>query len=259
MMQFGNFALAQAPSLPSPSCEAYDAHSMRQVQVERGQRRPIIDGVGWVFGIPRKVLLWDSRANNHSVSDETVCEVSSYLEHRGLVDTKVRVNQYAPADEWRRLVNNQQIGAGWKYTAGTWKWLGYTILPGRIFGNDEYNPFTNSVYLYSDMPTMGLAEAAYAKDVSERNRPGTYAVVQSLPLVALWHETLATDEVINYISIHGSTEQIEKVRHDLYSRYGLETAGTVGQVLPDGSGLFSIVGAVSGHVVAARENSSQNR
>ena len=66
-------------------------------------------------------------------------------------------------------------------------------------------------------------------------------------------------QVINYVSIHGSTEQIEKVRHDLYSRYGLETAGAIGQVLPDGSGLFSIVGAVSGHAVAARENASVKR
>jgi len=41
-------------------------------------------------------------------------------------------------------------------------------------------------------------------------------------VVALWHETLATEEVINYVSIRGSTEQIEKVRHDLYSRYGLK-------------------------------------
>ncbi len=259
MMPFGNLALAQAPSLPSSSCDHCDTYSTRQVQVERGHRRPIIDGVGWVLAIPRKVLLWDSRANNHNVTDATVCEVANYLEYRGLVDTKVRVNQYAPADEWRRLVNNRQIGPGWKYTAGTLKWLGYTFVPGRLFGNDEYNPFTNSIYLYSDMPTMGLAEAAYAKDVSQRNRPGTYAVVQSLPIVALWHETLATEEVINYVSIQGSTEQIEKVRHDLYSRYGLETAGTVSQVLPDGSGLFSLVGAVSGHVVAARENSTGNR
>jgi len=52
----------------------------------------------------------------------------------------------------------------------------------------------------------------------------TSTVWQATPImvVALWHETLATEEVINYVSIRGSTEQIEKVRHDLYSRYGLK-------------------------------------
>jgi hypothetical protein len=246
LTQLGSIGRAQMPGC--------DSNSVPQVQVERGQRRPIIDGAGWVFGIPSKVLFWDSRANNHDVSDSTVFEVTNYLDHRGLADTKVRVNQYAPMDEWRRLVNNRNIGAGWRYTAGTLKWLEYTLVPGRLFGNDKYNPYTNSLYLYSDMPMLGLAEAAYAKDVSSRKLPGTYAVVQGLPLVAMWHETLATKEVINYVSIHGSSEQVEKVRYDLYARYGIETAGAVGQVLVDGTGLFTIVGAVGGHTVASREN-----
>jgi hypothetical protein len=72
-------------------------------------------------------------------------------------------------------------------------------------------------------------------------------------IVALWHETLATDEVLNYVSIHGSSEQVQKVRHDLYPRLGIETAGAASQMLPDGTSLFAIVGAVSGHTVAAIE------
>jgi len=42
-----------------------------------------------------------------------------------------------------------------------------------------------------------------------------------------------------YSPAHGSTEQIEKVRHDLYSRYGLETASTVG-CYPTGVGCFPL-------------------
>ena len=229
------------------------------IQVEYGTPRPVIDGAGWVLGIPRKVLQWDRRALNHAVSDTTVTEVASYLQHNQLEDTVVRVNQYAPRKEWQRLVSNCSISPGWRYTVGSLKWLKYTFIPGRLFGQDEYNPYTNSLSIYSDMPMLGLAEAAYAKDVHSRTHPGTYAAVQELPLVALWHETLATNEVFNYVSIHGSTEQIQKVRHDLYARYGLETAGVVSQVLPDGSSLFAIVGAVSGHTMAAIENRSWYR
>lgn len=224
------------------------------VEVEYGAERPIIDGVGWVFGIPRKVLLWDQRADNHAVSDETVSEVASYLHDRGVTDVKVRVNQYAPWEEWKRLTTNRNVGAGWRYTVGAWKCLEYTIVPGRLFGRDQYNPYTNSIYLYSDMPSLGLAESAYAKDVQNRRYPGTYATVQTLPIVAMWHETLATGEVLQYVSIRGSSEEREKIRRDLYARYGLELGGEFSRVLPDGSLLFPVVGAIGGHGAATVQN-----
>jgi hypothetical protein len=109
------------------------------------------------------------------------------------------------------------------------------------------------------MPMLGLAEAAYAKDIRYRINPGTYAAVQSLPIIAMYHETIATNEVINYVSIRGSSEEIEKVRHDLYARYGIETAGEIGRVLPDGTGLFQVIGAVGGHGVASHENANSHR
>ena len=242
-------AIAQQPcDENSPRCSSVP------VEVERGQRRPVIDGAGWVLAIPSKIMLWDRRALNHDVSDATVDEVATYLQRRQLTETKVRVNQYAPADEWRRSTHNDRVAPGWRYTLGSLSWLQYTLVPGRLFGRDQYNPYTNSLYLYSDMPTLGIVEAAYAKDIQQRTHPGTYAAVQGLPLVALWHETLATKEVVNYVALYGSSEQIEKVRHDLYARYGIETAGAVSQVLPEGGSLFAIVGAVSGHVTAASEN-----
>ncbi len=239
-------------------CDQYSRP--QQVRIEYGVKRPILDGAGWVLGIPSKILYWDRRAANHDISDTTVGEVSSYLENRNLTDTVVRVNQYAPGKEWQRLVSNRSISPGWRYTVGSLKWLKYTLVPGRLFGKDEYNPYSNSLYLYSDMPVLGLAEAAYANDVSARPHPGTYAAVQELPLVSLWHETLATREVLNYVAIHGSPEQVPKIRHDLYARYGIETAGAASQLLPDGSGLFQIIGAVSGHTIASIEgmNSSQS-
>ncbi len=259
-------AIAQQTTYPnghgpfySPGIECCDSDSNAGIRIERGTERPFVDGVGWIVGIPRKVFLWDRRADNHDISESTVDEVAFYMQHRGLTETVVRVNQYAPADEWRRLVENRRVGAGWRYSLGTLRWFGYTILPGRIFGNDDYNPYSNSLYLYSDMPALGLASAAYAQDVKERDRPGTYAAVQSLPIVALWHETIATDEVIQYVSIHGSTEQIEDVRHDLYARYGLATAGELGLILPGGGVLYQAVGAVGGHTVAAVENGTKVR
>src|SRR5438445_8892434 len=87
--------------------------------IERGQSRPVLDGVGWVFGIPSKIVLWDRRVDNHSVSLETEAAIAEYLAINDLTSVKVRLNQYAPGDEWRRLVANSAVGPGWRYTLGT--------------------------------------------------------------------------------------------------------------------------------------------
>lgn len=243
------------PNCDNECCESIGRTccGRREVDVEVGTKAPIIDGIGWVFGIPRKILLWDRRADNHNVSWDTIDEVASYVDCRGLHDTKVRVNQYDPGGEWKRLVANKEVGAGWRYTAGALSTLGYTVFPGRIFGHDNYNPYTDTLSIYSDAPPLALAEAAYAKDVSQRNYPGTYATVQHLPMVAMWHETLATKETLRYTSAEGSGNEPAKVRRLLYARYGMELGGAAGNVV-SASGvevLFPAAGAVGGHTAAS--------
>ena len=240
-----------APAVgPSPTFD----RATGPMDIEYGKPRPVIDGIGWVVGIPKKLLLWDSRAENHSVSEETVGEVAAYLDARQLGDVKVRVNQYDPVGEWKRLVANDRISPGWKYTVGTLTNLKYTLLPGRIFGGDAYNPYTNSLSIYSDLPGLGLAESAYAYDVHQRTYPGLYASVQYLPLVSLWHETLATGEVIDYVVLTGTPEEQKEIRRTLYARYGLQIGGEATWVLPGGGLAFPILGAVGGHAYAAVEN-----
>ena len=255
--------LVAAPSLAekaaAPASKVTPASfcdSQQCVDVEFGSRAPLVDGVGWVLGIPRKILLWDRRADNHKVSEETVGEVVQYIDHRELHDVKVRVNQYHPIGEWKRLVANKRVGAGWRYTVGAFTTLGYTVLPGRLFGGDHYNPYTNTLSIYSDAPVLSLAEAAYAKDVHKRDLPGTYATLQGFPLVSLWHETIATGEVLEYVALHGSQDEQEQVRRQLYARYGMEFGGAISGALPDGGVLLPIVGAASGHVAAAVEQVS---
>ena len=84
-------------------------------QFEHGQPRKVVDGVGWVFGIPKKVILWDRRAVNHHVSAETEQSLAQYMDANGLVSTKVRINEYDPIGEWRRLGANKEVGAGWRW------------------------------------------------------------------------------------------------------------------------------------------------
>ncbi|SFH80300.1 hypothetical protein [Planctomicrobium piriforme] len=225
-----------------------------QPQIERGKPHACLDGVGWVIGIPGKVLLWNCRVDNHHISEKTEAEIEQYLACTGLPDTKVRLNQYDPRGEWQRLRSNDQIAPGWRYTAGVWHWLGYTILPGRVFGGDWYNPYTNTVNVYSDVPSIAIEETAYAVDVAGRKHPGTYAFVQGLPLVNMWHHTIATDRAIAYEQTTGDAEGLKEAYQVLYPRYGLLAGQGTGYFL-GATALFEVGGALAGHAAGRYEGS----
>jgi hypothetical protein len=216
--------------------------------VERGERRPVLDGVGWALGIPSKIVLWDRRIDNHSVSPNTEAAITQYLNENQLTSVKVRLNQYAPGDEWRRLVANDAVGPGWRYTFGTISWLGETIFPGRLFGGDHFNPYTNTVNIYSDAPAIALHEAGHAKDWARRKYKGTYAAVYGLPAAPLWHEAIASRDALAYVTDFGSPEEQEEAYRLLYPAYGTYAGGAIGDFLP-GVGVIPYAGAVvAGHI-----------
>lgn len=217
------------------------------ITVERGRPDRVIDGTGWILGIPSKIALWDRRADNHDISPQTEAQVVAYLEEQNLPSVLVRINQYDPLGEWKRLATNQQVGFGWRVTAGTIETLKYTLLPGRLLGEDWYNPFTNTVNLYSDIPSLGLVEAAYAKDVSQRRYPGAYATAQLIPIVGMWHETIATREVLRQVSAQGTDIEREEAYRVLYPSYGGNWGAGVGSFIPFGNAYGRLGGAVLGH------------
>ena len=219
-------------------------------QIERGRPIPILDGAGWVVGIPSKVMLLSTRVDNHSVSHETEESLQEYLDANGLDRVKVRLNQYAPLDEWRRLHGNKSVGPGWRYTLGTLATLGYTVLPGRLLGGDHYNPFTNTINLYSDHPAIALHEAGHAKDFSRRTYKGTWAAAYLLPGIALGHEEIATSDILSYLASEGRTDEQAAAYRILYPAYGSHIAGQINNLVPSPSSLaVTAACVVPGHVV----------
>ena len=71
--------------------------------------------------------------------------------------------------------------AGWRYTIGILSVARYTIIPERLFagfpipwigsGGDHYNPYTNTVSIYSGNRSISLHEGGHAKDFSEIEKP----------------------------------------------------------------------------------------
>lgn len=218
-------------------------------QIERGKPRKFVDSVGWVVGIPGKILLWNRRVDNHDVSPETEAAIAAYLEKNGLDQVKVRVNEYDPLGEWRRLRKNKAVGWGWRYTAGTLTALHYTLLPGRIFGGDNYNPFTNTISLYSDLPAVALHEGGHAKDFGSRKWKGTYAVAGALPGVSLWPEAIATNDAIGYLRAEENYDEEQQAYRVLYPAYATYIAGAASPLLPYGDLLITAGAVIPGHLV----------
>lgn len=218
--------------------------------IERGKPRPIIDCIGWAFGIPGRLLLWDPRIDNHKISQNTESVVAQYVAENDLQHIKVRLNQYAPIEDWRRLRKNKTVGWPYRYTLGVLSLAGEAILPGRIVGGDHFNPFTSTVHLYSDVPAIGLHEAAHAKDFSRRDYPGTYALVYLLPIVPLWHEKLATGDVVDYVLRTEDEHLIRETYRVLYPAYGTYVGGAAGWVLPDYADPLYFGAVLAGHAAA---------
>lgn len=219
-------------------------------QIERGRPVPLLDAAGWIVGIPSKVILLSTRVDDHHVSPETEAALQQYLEANGLRRVKVRLNQYAPLDEWKRLVRNPSVAPGWRYTLGTLAVAGYTVFPGRLVGGDHYNPFTNTISLYSDHPAIALHEAAHAKDFARRRFKGTWAAAYLLPVVGLKHEAIATSDTLTYLAETEQTGLQQAAYQILYPAYGSHVAGQINRFV-DAPGSLAVGAAciIPGHLI----------
>lgn len=217
-------------------------------QFEHGHTNVVIDSIGWAFGIPSKLILLDRRVDNHHVGLKPEEALREYLAYNGLADVKIRINQYAPQREFRRLVRNKNVAWGWRYSLGILSCLYGTILPGRLFGGDNYNPYTDTISLYSDIPAIGLHEGGHAKDFSGRTLKGTYAFAYMLPVFSLYVESRASSDAISYLYTQSSADAEKEAYRILYPAMGTY----VGGMFSAGLGPFSpwyYAGVIPGHIL----------
>ena len=220
--------------------------------IRRGKENVVVDTIGRVMGLGNKLALMDLRADSHYISPSTEREVVRYLRSNSMNDVMLRLNQYDPIGEWDRLTKNKRIAAPFRYTVGTYDWLKYTLIPGRIVGGDWYSPYTNTIHLYSDIPSIGLSQAAYAKDVRNRHYPGVYAASQQLPgPQSVWSKALAQKEIVAYSGRTGGPRAAEDAKRMLSS----DLAGSLGQqtlgFLPGGAVYSRAAGAAVNNAIRA--------
>jgi len=249
-------------SIGCSGCSTFNAFQKQQfisqqatgpVQIQRGTPRPVIDAAGRLLGVPNRIAIGHAGVDSHNISQQTEWEISNYLEQNGLSSVLIRSNQYAPVDEWRRMVANKRIRPVWKATFGNYNLLKYTLLPGRLTGGDWYNPYTDSLHVYSDTPVLAVSRAAYAKDVRTRVNPGAYAAIKDIPLAGLSHDTTATKIAMEWYEAH--PDQLESAQAILYPGYGASVGGQLASFFPYGEVIGRVVGGGLGQVA----NKIQNR
>ena len=197
-------------------------------QIERGNANVWVDRLGHYFlSLPSKLILLNWRVDNHNISAETEDKLVQYLKENDMPNVKVRLNQYAPGREWRRLFRNKSVGAGWRYTLGMLSVSLYTIMPGRAFGGANFNPFTNTINLYSDHNSIAIHEAGHAKDFAKRKYKGTYSALRLLPIVPLYQEALASSDAIGYDRKLGDIEDEKADYKILYPAYCTYISGDI--------------------------------
>lgn len=209
----------------------YEQHGYQgEAVVKQGARIEPVDWIGNFFGILEKLILWNWKIKRHNITEETKSAVDAYLkDHPELGSVGVQLNRYAPQDAWKRLVKNKQVKWPYRLFIGTFVVLiADTLLIDRIFGGDRYNPYTHTVHIHSDLPSVALHELGHAKDFSERRYKGSYALLRIVPFVDLYHEAQATKIAFAHARDDKNIPQEKECYKVLYPAYGTYVGGYLG-------------------------------
>ena len=230
------------------------AATVEDIEIVRGRPNRFLDASDWIWpgSLFGKLILWDRRVDNHLIGEKAERVMLSYLTVNELPHVKVRLNQYAPGDELLRTVRNQSVGAGWRYTLGMVSWLQYTAFPGRFFGGDHYNPYSNSINLYSDIPAIAVHEGGHAKDFAGRKWKGTYAFAYQIPFVNLYHEARASNDALGYLREHENYVLQREGYRIMHPAYGTYIGSNISQWVSADLGYLVYGAAVIGGHISGR-------
>ena len=178
-----------------------------------------------------------------------------YLEDNNLHEVIVEGRHYDPKEQWNRLQANPHIHPFWKYTDGSMRIWAYTMFPSRLYRDDAYNPYTNTLSINSKSRASAVYEAAKAKDFAGAKSPGAYAVARYLPVVPMQQQIKITSDALTYARAKEDWE-LEKAMYPLtYSQIAssvMAGGATVAPEIGNAPGvatrtLFRIAGNATGY------------
>jgi len=205
--------------------------------ITTGGNHPRIDSIERTFQYPGKVFrAWfpasTPEENPESLRLLAVQTATDYLDDNGLMGVNVDVREYNPREQWSRLKSNTRIAPFWKYTGGTLYHVGYCILPGRAFGMDSYNGFTDTLSINSTSPASSILHAGYVKKLYDQRYPGTYIAANWLPIVPLFRDSSVSSDVLTYARIEGNWPLEKDLLPQTYAQLGGDTVSQATSLIP---------------------------
>jgi hypothetical protein len=220
-------------------------------QIQIGRQIWPIDILTNILALPAKLILWNWKFSNHHITDKTKIQIREFTETNQLEALKVRVNAYDPVDDMRRLFKNKEVAIPIRMIAFPFvlinPFLGRFV--GGIIVSDFYDPFTNTVHLYSDDPAIALHEGGHAADFAAQNYKGLYALGRILPFNALFQEQEATDRAIRFYQDQSKVDDELHAYKTLYPAY-FSYIGGILPVYPVGYITAIFIGHFYGHSLA---------
>lgn len=243
--------LAVAPSAAAEPDPSSATALPRSSQIQRGRQIWPVDILTNILALPAKLLLWNWKFSNHHISPKTEDHLRQFLEDQRLEKVKARLNAYDPVDDMRRLFHNSEVALPLRILSFPFvlinPFLGRFV--GGIIVSDFYDPFSNTIYIYSDDSAIALHEAGHAKDFASQNYPGLYAVSRILPFNALFQEQEATDHAIRYYQDRGMQQDETHAYKVLYPAY-FSYIGGILPVYPIGYVSAIFIGHIYGRYLA---------
>ena len=206
---------------------------MHEILVTRGGKHPIIDKIRGFFSIPHKLILWNRTVGSGELHEDAETAVKLALEDGGSGDTSISINEYNPKLIWKRTFQNDKTSFLTKVTLGTLVAITYTVVPGRLLymPSDHYNPYADTIVLYSNNLDIALHEAGHAIDFTEKSEkgigPGLYGLGRFLFPITLYQEAVATGKAFNFLGDHGTAGDVASSYAILFPAFGSYLAAAI--------------------------------
>jgi len=233
----------------------------KSIDIERGVPIEVIDALGNLFSIQSKILLFNLHIDSHKISSKNEKLINEFIERHNLYDVKVRLNQFSPQGEIKRIFQkNNHMSIFFRVLFGPLGLIGYIFNIGRLFGGDHYNPITNTVNIYSNHPAIIIHELGHALDTRKRIFPGVYMLLRHIPLVSLYQEYAASKYAIDFFRENEYYHEELEAYKVLFPAYSTYVFGATFEYIPSPFIVwlftpFIIIGHIIGRVKLAHRKS----
>lgn len=249
-----SLALLVAASLLVSGCRStgHETAEVAEIATEAPVEsdHPRLDRWEWIIDTPQRWLPFKPPIQDSVISAATISRIEAELDEQELEKVHVVVNDYDPREHWHRLWSNTDVGIGWRATVGTATWLRTTILPPRVFDTNEYDRYSNTLYVNADRRFEILRELELARrdQARSKSRWRDLAVVLSLGPLSMPQRILAGRAVIARARETGDWETEREGLIRIYPEYAMMGMMVAMPVVPTYiAPVLGIGGGIVGH------------